>query len=164
MKAGDFLRYNVTCQYLHIHGNSQWQFHDGANGGLALQFRVKPPPVSNPTHNSLEFWGNTHHKILGPSPSSLTSLKPPLEIPWKFRTQFLQMFKWFNGQKKMRNLGVVLIVSNLLQQFQFCFKPASHEFQLETCTVILPTAVIVRLPLSESFKTFRHVAKCLELD
>ena len=26
-----------------------------ANGGLAPQFRVKPPPVSNPTHDSLEF-------------------------------------------------------------------------------------------------------------
>ena len=41
---------------------SQWRFYDGANGGLAPQFRVKPP-VSNQTHDSLEFtlWGTTKY-------------------------------------------------------------------------------------------------------
>ena len=41
----------------------QWRFYDGANGGLAPQFRVKPP-VSNPTHGSLEPLPFGYHKIL----------------------------------------------------------------------------------------------------
>ena len=59
---------------IYYYCGDQWRFYDGANGGLAPQFRVKPPSLA-PSPNPSPLG---HHKILGLSPSSLTSLKPPL--------------------------------------------------------------------------------------
>ena len=62
----------------------QWRFYDGANGGppvqsQAPQFGVKPPSFKlNAPSPNLSPLG--HHKILGLSPSSLTSLKSPLPL------------------------------------------------------------------------------------
>ena len=74
-------------QYTYNDGNwhqvrcfGQWRFYDGANGDLAPPVQNQAPPVSNSTSPPRTPSPLGHHKIQGLSPSSLTSLKPPLVL------------------------------------------------------------------------------------
>ena len=54
-KCGSDEKVGVHLYVARTHAVATDQFANGANGGLAPSSESSPPPVSNPTHDSLEF-------------------------------------------------------------------------------------------------------------
>ena len=92
----------------------QWRFYDGANGGLAPSVQSQAPPVSNPTPPPWTPPSLGYHKILGLSPSSLTSLKPPLFLHNEHQLFRKRLKTHYMQQSMLRHWGSMSTVWSLL--------------------------------------------------